>query len=103
MFAHTSPRLIPIGHGRLLDTPLLFRMLIRWCRRWFRQFSAARNRHPGGVRPGLFEIIRTGLNRLADIARGAGVGSLQMALLDELQLLDQLTFERRLKMEIAQW
>jgi hydroxyethylthiazole kinase len=37
------------------------------------------------------------------IARGAGVGSLQMALLDELQLLDQLTFERRLKMEIAQW
>ena len=26
-----------------------------------------------------------------------------MALLDELQLLDQLTFERRLKMEIAPW
>lgn len=37
------------------------------------------------------------------IARGKGVGSLQMALLDELQLLDQSTFEQRLKLEVAQW
>ncbi|HEY5582274.1 MAG TPA: hydroxyethylthiazole kinase [Rhodoferax sp.] len=37
------------------------------------------------------------------IARGRGVGSLQMALLDELQLLDQSTFEQRLKLEVAQW
>ncbi len=37
------------------------------------------------------------------IARGRGVGSLQMALLDELQLLDQRTFEQRLKLEVAQW
>lgn len=37
------------------------------------------------------------------IARGAGVGSMQLALLDELQLLDQPTFERRLKMEVSRW
>jgi hydroxyethylthiazole kinase len=37
------------------------------------------------------------------IAHGKGVGSLQMALLDELQLLDQSTFEQRLKLEVAQW
>ena len=37
------------------------------------------------------------------IARGMGVGSLQMALLDELQLLDQSTFESRLKLEVAEW
>jgi hydroxyethylthiazole kinase len=35
------------------------------------------------------------------MARGLGVGSLQMALLDELQLLDQATFEARLKLEVA--
>ena len=35
--------------------------------------------------------------------RGAGVGSMQVALLDELQLLDQETFEQRLKMELAGW
>ena len=37
------------------------------------------------------------------IARGLGVGSLQTALLDELQLLDHDTFEQRLKFEVAQW
>lgn len=37
------------------------------------------------------------------IARSAGVGSLQMSLLDELQLLEQATFERRLNMELGQW
>ena len=37
------------------------------------------------------------------MVRGGGVGSLQIALLDELQLLDQDTFERHLKMEIAEW
>jgi hydroxyethylthiazole kinase len=31
--------------------------------------------------------------------RGQGVGSLQMALLDELQLLDEATFTQRLKLE----
>ncbi len=35
------------------------------------------------------------------IARGLGVGSLQTALLDELQLLDQATFEARLKLDVA--
>ena len=35
--------------------------------------------------------------------RGAGVGSMHVALLDELQLLDQETFEQRLKMELAGW
>jgi hydroxyethylthiazole kinase len=34
-------------------------------------------------------------------ARGQGVGSLQIALLDQLQLLDQTTFERHLKLAIA--
>jgi hydroxyethylthiazole kinase len=33
-------------------------------------------------------------------ARGLGVGSLQIALLDQLQLLDQPTFERRLKLTL---
>ncbi|WP_394757156.1 hydroxyethylthiazole kinase [Rhodoferax sp.] len=37
------------------------------------------------------------------MAAGGGVGSLQMALLDQLQLLDQRTFEQRLKLEVAQW
>ena len=37
------------------------------------------------------------------IARGMGVGSLQIALLDELQLLDQGTFEQRLRLEVAEW
>jgi hydroxyethylthiazole kinase len=37
------------------------------------------------------------------MARGMGVGSLQAALLDALQLLDADTFEQRLKMETAQW
>lgn len=37
------------------------------------------------------------------MARAGGVGSLQMALLDELQLLDQATFEQRLKLEVAEW
>lgn len=37
------------------------------------------------------------------IARGCGVGSMQIALLDELQLLDQGTFEQRLKLEVAEW
>lgn len=37
------------------------------------------------------------------MARGCGVGSMQTALLDELQLLDQGTFEQRLKLEVAEW
>jgi len=37
------------------------------------------------------------------MARGCGVGSMQMALLDELQLLDQATFEQRLRLEVAEW
>ena len=37
------------------------------------------------------------------MARGCGVGSMQMALLDELQLLDQGTFEQRLRLEVAEW
>jgi hydroxyethylthiazole kinase len=37
------------------------------------------------------------------MARGMGVGSMQMALLDELQLLDASTFEQRLTLEVAQW
>ena len=36
-------------------------------------------------------------------ARGLGVGSLAVRLLDELQLLDQATFEQRLKLELATW
>jgi hydroxyethylthiazole kinase len=35
--------------------------------------------------------------------RGLGVGSMAVSLLDELQLLDQATFEQRLKMESATW
>lgn len=35
--------------------------------------------------------------------QGLGVGSMQMGLLDELQLLDQGTFEQRLKLEVAEW
>jgi len=35
------------------------------------------------------------------IARGAGVGSLQVALLDQLQLLDQASFAQRLKLTLA--
>ena len=34
-------------------------------------------------------------------AHGGGVGSLQVALLDQLQLLDEATFERHLKLEAA--
>lgn len=34
---------------------------------------------------------------------GGGVGSMQIAMLDELQLLDQATFERRLKLNVAAW
>lgn len=37
------------------------------------------------------------------MARAGGVGSMQMALLDELQLLDEATFEQRLKLEAAEW
>lgn len=35
-------------------------------------------------------------------ANGQGVGSLQMALLDQLQLLDEATFTRRLKLVVSQ-
>ena len=35
--------------------------------------------------------------------QGLGVGSMQMGLLDQLQLLDQGTFEQRLKLEVAEW
>jgi hydroxyethylthiazole kinase len=34
-------------------------------------------------------------------ARGQGVGSLQIAMLDVLQLLDGPTFERHLKLDVA--
>ena len=37
------------------------------------------------------------------LALGGGVGSLQAALLDELQLLDAQTFEQRLKMDVSTW
>lgn len=37
------------------------------------------------------------------MARGQGVGSMQSALLDELQLLDQTTFEQRLKLDVTEW
>ena len=37
------------------------------------------------------------------MARAGGVGSLQMALLDELQLMDRGTFERHLKLEVSEW
>ena len=37
------------------------------------------------------------------IARAGGVGSMQIALLDELQLLDQKTFEQRLRLEVVAW
>ena len=36
-------------------------------------------------------------------ARGLGVGSMAVSLLDELQLLDHATFEQRLKLETATW
>ncbi len=36
-------------------------------------------------------------------ARGLGVGSMAVGLLDELQLLDQSTFESRLKLDLATW
>ena len=36
-------------------------------------------------------------------ARGLGVGSMAVGLLDTLQLLDQATFEQRLKLEVANW
>lgn len=36
-------------------------------------------------------------------ARGLGIGSMAVSLLDELQLLDQATFEKRLKIELATW
>jgi hydroxyethylthiazole kinase len=36
-------------------------------------------------------------------AAGLGVGSMQAALLDGLQLLDQAEFERRLKMTVDKW
>lgn len=37
------------------------------------------------------------------MTRAGGVGSLQMAMLDELQLIDQDTFAQRLKLEVAEW
>jgi hydroxyethylthiazole kinase len=37
------------------------------------------------------------------MARGQGVGSMQAAMLDELQLLDSSSFERRVKLEFTQW
>jgi hydroxyethylthiazole kinase len=36
-------------------------------------------------------------------ARGLGVGSMAVGLLDTLQLLDQASFEQRLKLEVASW
>jgi hydroxyethylthiazole kinase len=37
------------------------------------------------------------------VVRRQGVGSMQVIMLDELQLLDQATFEQRLKMEFKPW
>ena len=37
------------------------------------------------------------------MARGQGVGSMQSVLLDELQLLDQTTFEQRLTLDVTEW
>ena len=37
------------------------------------------------------------------VVRKQGVGSMQVLMLDELQLLDQATFEQRLKMEFKPW
>lgn len=37
------------------------------------------------------------------LARRLGVGSMQIALLDELQMLDEATFQQRLKLELASW
>lgn len=37
------------------------------------------------------------------MARGQGVGSMQSVLLDELQLLDQITFEQRLTLDVTEW
>jgi hypothetical protein len=37
------------------------------------------------------------------MALGGGVGSLQTALLDELQRLDAKTFEQRLTMDVSTW
>jgi len=37
------------------------------------------------------------------VVRKQGVGSMQVLMLDELQLLDQATFEARLKMEFKPW
>lgn len=36
-------------------------------------------------------------------ARGAGVGSMAALLLDELQLLDEATFTKRLRLEVGSW
>ncbi len=36
-------------------------------------------------------------------AAGRGVGTMQALLLDALQLIDQGTFEQRLRLEVAQW
>jgi hydroxyethylthiazole kinase len=36
-------------------------------------------------------------------AQGRGVGSMQAALLDGLQLIDEATFARQLRMETANW
>jgi hydroxyethylthiazole kinase len=37
------------------------------------------------------------------MVRGGGVGSMQISLLDELQLIDQETFERHLRVEVTEW
>jgi hydroxyethylthiazole kinase len=39
----------------------------------------------------------------AEQARDAGVGSMQMRLLDALQKLDRPTFEQRLRLESDRW
>ncbi|MBT9476086.1 hypothetical protein [Polaromonas sp.] len=36
-------------------------------------------------------------------ARGLGVGRLAVSLLDALQLLDRVTFENRLRLEVSTW
>jgi hydroxyethylthiazole kinase len=39
----------------------------------------------------------------AEQSQGRGVGSMQPLLLDQLHRMDQVTFERRLRLEVAEW
>ena len=48
------------------------------------------------------EILLVGRDKNA-MARGLGVGSMAVALIDELQLLDASTFTQRLRLEVDTW